>query len=236
MTRAPPGLPGASRLRAVPVEGQIWLIVGDVPTDRYSTERIEHGLADLDWLSTCGLAHEAVVEHFMKGAALVPLKMFTIFATEDRAIAHVRRRRGHLERLMERVADCREWGVRLVRDRVGAPTTDAGRDRPRSGAEFLQSKRRARTTAQALSAADRRAAEQAHRTLRRHARAATRREREPGWSGRSAPLLHAAYLVEGTGARFRSAARQLAREASAKGYRVTVTGPWPPYHFVGSKR
>jgi len=234
IARAPQGLPGASRLRAVPVQDRLWLIVSDVPADQYSAERVEGGLHDLDWLSTCGLAHEAVVEHFMTKGVLVPLKMFSMFASEVRAVRHVRRRHGRLSGVLDRVAGCQEWGVRVVRDPA---KSEAGNTRrPASGAEFLRRKSRARVLARQMSTGDRREAERVHRTLRQHARAATRGEHEPGWSGRAAPLLQAAYLVGGRGARFHAVARRLAREMRARGYHVAVTGPWPPYHFVGSLR
>jgi len=220
----------------VPIDGHVWVIVSDIPADRYSAERIEGRLKDLGWLSICALAHERVVEHFMRRGALVPLKLFTIFASEDRAVQHVRRRRRLMARLLDRVTGCQEWGVRLVRDLTRRRGIDAAAERAASGTEFLQHKQRARASRQAFTARERGVANRIHRDLVPYARAATRGEQEPGWSGQAAPVLQAAYLIEGSGARFRTAVRRLAREARAEGYHLAVTGPWPPYHFVGSRR
>jgi hypothetical protein len=46
-------------------------------------------------------------------------------------------------------------------------------------------------------------------------------------------LLDAAFLVpRARAARFRSTVARRAKDLAADGYRVTLTGPWPPYSFV----
>ena len=54
-------------------------------------EHLEARLRDLDWVSEIALAHEAVVEHFARarGAVVVPMKLFTMFSSMDKAIADV---------------------------------------------------------------------------------------------------------------------------------------------------
>jgi hypothetical protein len=37
-------------------------------------------------------------------------------------------------------------------------------------------------------------------------------------------------------ARFKRAVRRAATMLAARGYRLTLTGPWPAYHFVGDAR
>jgi len=227
-------LPGGTPSRAVPAGGGLWLILCELPADRYSADRIDARLRDLDWLSACALAHESVVQRFVNRPALAPMKLFTMFASETRALALVRRRRRRFDRILDRVAGCREWGVRVV------PGAVRPRSRPQtpatSGVEFLQRKQRALEAKVASAGRGRQLADRVHRRLRSLARAAARQEATPRVAGLAAPVLDAAYLTAGTGAAFRAAVRHLDRTARAQGYRVMLTGPWPPYHFVGASR
>src|SRR5262245_60394164 len=110
------GLPASEILRAVDVGQQLWLIVSDVPLAHYGAAPIERRLQDLDWVSRCAMAHEAVVEDAARSGPVVPMKLFTLFSTDDRAAAHVARNRKKLARLFDLVAGRQEWGVRMSLD------------------------------------------------------------------------------------------------------------------------
>jgi hypothetical protein len=65
--------------------------------------------------------------------------------------------------------------------------------------------------------------------------AAEHRRRTSEAPGAVAPLLDAAFLVPTRQrARFQSAAQKVAKQLSRTGGQMTLTGPWPPYNFVGS--
>ena len=51
-----------------------WLVVSDVPLDRYGEAAINAKLSDLEWVSRAAVAHEAVVESFGGAAAVVPVR------------------------------------------------------------------------------------------------------------------------------------------------------------------
>lgn len=226
---APPGLPGAGRPRIVPVERGLWLIAADAPAALYGEEAIEQGLKDVSWVSARALAHERVVEHFGGGGALLPMKLFTLFASDDRAVRHVRARRARLERRLDRVEGREEWGVRLSGEGRARPVPGrtAGR---RSGTEFLLAKKAERDGDGHRGARGLAEAEGLFRTLTRHADDSRRRPLPPGAGGRL--WLDAAFLVPRKGRRpFEAALRRAARTLVARGYRVTLTGPWPPYNF-----
>src|SRR5687768_7168431 len=80
------------------------------PRSAYDEAAIERGLRDIDWVSPRALGHEAVVEHFTSAGPLLPLKLFTLFDSDERALAHVRARRAALVRALEKVAGRHEWG------------------------------------------------------------------------------------------------------------------------------
>jgi hypothetical protein len=212
----------------LPVVRGLWLVAADAPSDLYGAEVIEKRLKDLAWVSGCALAHERVVEHFGRTGTLLPMKLFTLFASDERAIRHVRSHRPRLERRLDRVSGCHEWGVRLSGEGKARPARGAAPRR--SGTEFLLAKKSERD-GQGLRAE--RAAAEANglvRALDRHADDSRRRPLPEGVRGL---WLDAAFLVPRADRRaFETALRREAKALLARGYRVTLTGPWPPYSFA----
>jgi hypothetical protein len=227
----PRGLPSTGPVRFLPVGRDLWLTAASAPPEKYDAARIERSLEDLKWVSRCAVAHEAVVEHVASRATVVPLKLFTLYRSDDRAAADVRRNRVKIQRALGRIGGCEEWGVRMWREERKRPAPPRVQ-RPASGASFLQQKSALKSAArQALADAQNDASEVFTR-LAGLARDARRRDRETLIAGPQV-LLDAAYLVpHGDARQFRSEARKLARRLSRRGHRLSVTGPWPPYNFI----
>ena len=120
LARAPRGLPATGRARALDAGDGLWLVVADAPLSRYGSAPLETHLRDLEWVAACATAHEAVVEFAARGATTVPLKLFTLFNGDERAVAHIRRLRPTIDRVLDRVAGRQEWGVRVRLDEVAA--------------------------------------------------------------------------------------------------------------------
>src|SRR5258706_972042 len=110
------GLRGMGPVRLLDVDDGLFLAVADAPLDRYGEAAINRGLSDLDWVSRAAIAHEAVVESFIAESAVLPMKLFTIFTSDERALAHVRGERRRLRAAATRVANQHEWGVRVILD------------------------------------------------------------------------------------------------------------------------
>ena len=113
-------LPGMGPVRLLEVDGRLWLAVADAPLNRYGEETINRKLSDLDWVSRAAIAHEAVVESFIDQRAVLPMKLFTIFTSDDRALEQVRSDRRRVDAIVKRVANQIEWGVRVTLRRPGA--------------------------------------------------------------------------------------------------------------------
>src|SRR5262249_28784926 len=113
LARVPHGVAGPGKVRALDVAPDLFMVVADAPLDTYSEAAINRGLADLDWVSRAAVAHEAVVESFRAAPAVLPMKLFTIFTSDDRAVAHVRADRARIAAAAKRVAGHHEWGVRV---------------------------------------------------------------------------------------------------------------------------
>jgi hypothetical protein len=177
---APAGLPGAGAPRLLPVAAGVHLVVADVPLPEYSAAGIESRLEDLGWVSDRALAHESVVEHFAAHGDVLPLKLFTLFADDNRAVAELAADPGRVERLLDRVGGAEEWGVRVRFSRERARQGAAGDDAPASGRDFLERKRRQRDAARGGAEEARAAAAAAHRRLAAAAREAVERPVPPG--------------------------------------------------------
>jgi hypothetical protein len=227
-------LPATPRPRALRVTAGLWLVVADAPLSHYSGPRIEAGLRDLGWVSRCAVAHEAVVEHVGRsGAAVAPMKMFTLFADDARAVAHVTRLRKKIDALLARVAGRQEWGLRVTLDerRALARMTSPDGGGPTSGTAFLLRKKEQKDAAQRLAAQARVEADRIFDHLAAHADDARRRRPTADTAGRL--LLEAVFLVQTAGARrFRSEVARQARALATDGYDLGLSGPWPPYSFV----
>jgi hypothetical protein len=242
LNAVPPGLPGTGAPRFLEIDRGLFAVVADAPLKRYGEAAINEGLANLDWVSAAAVAHEGVVEHFVEAEAVLPMKLFTIFTTDDRALTYLRAERGRLAATVKRVAKHQEWGVRVLLDRAAAMADARGRvDGKRraaaapasAGLAYLSRKKAHRDATAELSTRAHETVAALYDRLASKARLARRRSaRELPAQGGSL-LLDAAFLVPKSRSRaFRSLAAREARALAPHGYAVALTGPWPPYTFV----
>ncbi len=234
LPRSAEGLPGFGRPRLIDGGPKRLLVVADAPRAQYGADAIRRGLGDLDWVSRCAVAHASMVEACLPAQAVVPMKLFTIFETDDRAVSDLARNRA-LARALRRVSGRVEWGVRIRYGRQAAPRPIGAR--PRTGAQYLSAKRSALALAKREAGRVAAQADQAFRYLATHAVASARQTLPAQGTKRAEArlVLDAAFLVNAGPARpFRAAVKRLDKDLTAQGYRVEVTGPWPAYNFIES--
>jgi hypothetical protein len=233
--RLPRGLPGMGAVRILDVEDGLYAAVADAPLDKYGEAAINKGLTNLDWVSRAAVAHEAVVESFIAETAVLPMKLFTIFTSDERAIEHVRAERRRIAAVVKRVANHQEWGVRVVIDRERAAAAAAPKEKaaPASGLAYLSQKKAQRDAVNKLAANARETVAALYDRLAARSRQAKRRlARELPVQG-GPLLLDAAFLVpRARSASFQALASRESRALARHGYGLTFTGPWPPYSFV----
>lgn len=236
---------GLGPVRLVPTAPNEWLAVSDAPVSEYNEAAINSRLGDLDAIARAAVAHEGVVESFIAAPAVLPMKLFTIFTNDDRAVEHVTRDRRRIDGLLRRVRNHHEWGVRVTLDRRAAVDRFAkARVRPASrakaalrgeasGLAYLVAKKARRDSATELAQRARNTVAAVYEQLSRGATLARRRTAAELPADGGALLLDAAFLVQRSKAsRFRAQAAREARGIEPDGYRLTVTGPWPPYTFI----
>ena len=152
--RAPAGLDGAEKTRLLDAGDGYHLVVTSAPLAHYDAAVIDAKLRDLDWVGGRAAEHEAVVEHAAGLGTVVPMKLFTLFSTDERALDHVRKMKDSPDRVVERIAGCEEWGLRILFDEARAARAAAEEARAKkvvSGTGFLLRRRRS-TTSGAVSA------------------------------------------------------------------------------------
>jgi hypothetical protein len=230
-------------LRAGPAT---WAIVSSVPARDYDETVLASGLQNLDWVGRRAMAHETVVEHFLTAPAVLPLQLFTLFKSDERALEYVSQQWRRIDRILTRLDRQLEWGLRLSFDERAARqavedthrsrrTRRGGRDE--SGAAYLARKRDLFDVTRVQLTAARTAADRLYRAMSREATESRRRRATEQAAPGSRLLLDAAFLVPARGATaFRNALRQHARTLSGSGLVVSLTGPWPPYNFVDPPR
>ena len=230
-------LPGGGPVRVVAIDARLWLAVCDVPLSGYGEVPLKKKIGDLDWVASVAIAHESTVEGFLSADAVLPMKLFTIFATDDSARRHINQNRRNLDKLVARVTRREEWGVRVAmqRNAVRPPSRApvSSKRAEASGSSYLLRKKAQRD-------------EVLHRAGRAHAVAtdlfdelaayAAEAKRRPATelASEGGPLvLDAAFLVPRSGStKLKKAAARQARTLSDQGFAVSLTGPWPPYSFM----
>jgi hypothetical protein len=233
---APAGLPGAGKPRAIDAGRGLWLVAADAPLERYGEKPIGRGLQDLAWVSSVAVPHEAVVEHLARNGTVVPMKLFTLFRSDERALQHVAKQRKRIDLLVERIEGREEWGLRVLLDEIAAlrrardDAQTAFADAP--GAAFLLRKKKEHDAAREMIEHARDRADALFELLAAKADDARRRPPPPGDAGKRV-LLDAAFLLPRKKARaFQSAVRAEAKKLADRDYQLTLTGPWPAYTFV----
>jgi len=227
----PEGVTGGEPVRLLDAGNGLWAVAASVPATEYNETALNGGLADLDWVGQRALAHEAVVEHFLGSPAVLPMQLFTLFASDERALQHMARDRRQIDRILLTIERQLEWGLRLTFDEhavaAAAPAADA------SGAAYLSRKRDLLAAARNGRREALAAAEQLFAALAREASAARRRTDTEQIAPGSRVLLDAAFLVPARrSAGFRAALRRHAKGLGGTGVVVSLTGPWPPYNFI----
>jgi hypothetical protein len=102
-------------MRVLDAGGGLWAIVSSVKAREYDESSLAAGLQHLDWVGRRAVAHESVVEHFLNAAAVLPMQLFTLFTSDERALDHVARDRSRIDRILAHVDGEARRAERLTR-------------------------------------------------------------------------------------------------------------------------
>lgn len=226
----PASVPGAGAPRLISIDRHVWAVVADAPLARFGSEQLQNEFQDVEAISRHALAHAAVIQFFFRRAPVIPLKLFTLFSTDDRARAHLQSRGPRLRKLLAELRGLEEWGVRVIASQVEAESAKS----LSSGRDYLVIKKRLNDQ---RAAPPRATVADLNGALKALAKIASkvRKETFPP-PGRNRPFVAGASMLVKTKRRaeWKKAAVRLTAGLAKRGHRLELSGPWPPYHFVTS--
>jgi hypothetical protein len=224
----PASVPGAGPVRLIAIDRGVWAVAADAPLERFAGEELQKHLQDVETIAEHALAHATVVEFFFQKAPVIPLKLFTMFSSDESARAQLRMRLPRLTKMFADLRGLEEWGVRIVAGEVEAESAR----RLASGRDYLRVKKRLHDQSVAPPRAIVRAVNGALTSLGRSA-SKTRKETFPP-PGKGRPYVTgASFLVKASRrGEWKKRIAKTTDELAGQGHRLEMSGPWPPYHFV----
>jgi Gas vesicle synthesis protein GvpL/GvpF len=225
---------------------EVGVLVSRVPLGEFGSEPLRENLNDLVWLERVARAHEDVLDRALRAGPIVPLRLCTIYESEDSVRAMLDREHSSLAKALAALTGREEWGVKVLVDpeklaeqaQAASPEVAALKEQASAqsaGGGYMRKRRVERETREAAGALAREIAEQIHARLQDWAAdAVTRPSQNRELSGHEGEmLLNAAYLVESKRADgLAELVSELEDRYSSVGARIELTGPWPPYNFV----
>lgn len=248
---------GGTRVQNTTVAG-LTVLVSHVDLAEFGEEALRANLEDLEWLEEAARAHHGVVEAAAGEFAVLPTRFATVYSSDAAMAAEFDGRGEELRAALRRVRGCVEWGVKAYAagqtgqetDDGTAPASDSrggadagGAGGAGAGMTYLK-RRRAALSAREESRRTLAASAQAvHAELRGQAlQARLYPPQSPALSGSRTPmLLNASYLLAssvpgvlgGTPGTQDFAAAVAVAAAAHPDLRLDLSGPWPPYSFIG---
>ncbi len=228
-------------------------LVSDVSLAEFGEAALRENLENLDWLDEVAREHHYVIDAAARLFPLLPVRLATVYSGDAALRSALAEHNAQLVDSLHRVGGRVEWGVKAYAapeaaagsqpgakpDNPAPDLADAetGKDlAPGSGAGLAYLKRR-RTQLNAARESKTNAlniAQAIHADLTAKANdTRLHPPQSPQLSGIRQPmLLNAAYLLDAAdGVSFTAA---VAGQATAHPeLRIELTGPWPPYSFVG---
>jgi hypothetical protein len=231
------GIEPGTRVEAV-AEGDLAALVSPVPLAEYGDERLREHLEDIEWLEKTARGHEGVLEHVLNRAAIVPLRLCTLYRDREGIRRMLQQHAEALSGSLATVEGSTEWGVKVFLDqeRAGAGPPSPEETQPSaSGAGYLAKRQRERQATRQRDEMCEECVEEVHGMMAAIARDARLNpvQRPEAHGRRAEMLLNGAYLVgQDQVGEFSRGISLLQSRWSPRGFAVELTGPWPPYNFV----
>lgn len=207
----------------------------------FSQAVIDARAKDVEWLGSIGYRHQAVMTALMRGGTIIPLRAFTLFATEERLRAHLDAERDRFTTILARLEGKQEWTLRIEFDpqrwndalvhRVGSlQSLTSEIEQASSGKAFLLRKKLDEEKKRASREAEQQVVgEIEHSVLQKLACDSVAESRQQ----RSGAFPQINVLINrDEEARLHELRQELEGRYAGEGVAVALTGPWPPYTFA----
>jgi len=237
------GIDGTQRFGTVTIDG-VAAVFTRVSADEFSQEVIDRRAGDLEWLGAIGYRHQDVVSDLMKRTAIVPLRAFTLFSSDEALRSYLHEQGEMLSRVLERLDGKQEWTLRVEFDPVRWSESLAARvaslrdlqneiETAAPGKAFLLRKKLDDERKRASHAAEQEVVGEIEKlvmeSLRCETVAETRERREGGF-----PQINV-LVNRDEEATLQELHATLDAHYERDGVSLGLTGPWPPYTFASLK-
>jgi hypothetical protein len=244
---APTGMDGGS-VSTIPAK-DFAALATSVSAEEYSPAKVEELTADVDWVSQRATSHDRVLTWASDNGAVIPFPMWTLFRDAKAVKAMLGKRASELEQTFARIADGREFIVRVyvqpgeLKDRLVDQNTElkslqAEAAKASPGQKYLLERKIENVRRDAGRDVAAKAAAEIQESLRDVSMETVREQPvnsgAPREQGRA--ILNASFLVApGRVVDFQRALTSMVNKYEPSGFKFDFTGPWPPYHFVGTR-
>jgi hypothetical protein len=106
------GVDGTTRFGTTAVDN-VHAVFTPVSANEFSQDVIDRRAGDLEWLGSIGYRHQAVMADLMKKTAIVPLRAFTLFSSEEALRAYLNEQGELLSKTLDRLDGKQEWTLRI---------------------------------------------------------------------------------------------------------------------------
>jgi hypothetical protein len=219
--------------------GRLAAVVSEVPLEDFDEERLRERLADMEWLERTARAHEQVLEMVGRHATLIPMRLCSVYRSEDGVTKMLTQEAKALEQALAHLKGKTEWGVKVFANPVapgGIDTANADDATPDgSGTDYMRRRQSDRDRRRNADQELHDACVAIHERLAAVvADALTQPPQRPEVSGHPGQmLLNGVYLVEDDQlAAFQALVDELQEHYEDDGLELLPTGPWPAYNFV----
>lgn len=223
-------------------------LVTRVSAKEYSPEKIEALAGNVEWVRYRAEAHDRVLNWASDMTRVIPLPMWTLFRDAAAVKAMLAERAREFEDAFAKIAGAREYTVRAyvrphelqsklsgLSEEFRALEVQSKSATP--GQKYLLERKLDKERKETARRVMRQIAGDVHAALASASKEAVRDEIAPGItpSDHGQAILNASYLVPSASLlEFQKSLTEFVNRYQPSGFTFAFTGPWPPYHFVGS--
>ena len=231
---------GSDVVRAVGC-GALAAFVTPVDPAEFSQPVIDARSKDVEWLGAIGYRHQSVMAALMRGGTIIPLRAFTLFASEESLRRHVAGQDETFAKMLERLDGKQEWTLRiefnpeqwsdaLVRRVASLRELSEELHAAQPGKAFLLGKKLDEEKKRASREAEEAVVGEIERVVLDKLACDTVAESRQQRSG-AFPQINV-LINRDEEARLEELRRDLESRYAADGIAIALTGPWPPYSFA----
>src|SRR3954462_7924577 len=231
---------GSDRLEKI-TSGELAGFVTPVDDVDFSQGVIDARAKDVEWLGAIRYRHQSVMNALLHGGPIIPLRAFTLFASDESLRRHLESEGERLGKLLERLDGKQEWTLRIEFDpqlwsealvrRVDSLRVLSDEIASASaGKAFLLRKKLDDEKKRASKEAEQQVMGEIERAVTDKLACDTVAETRQQRSG-AFPQINV-LLDRDEEARLEELREELTTRYAADGVTLALTGPWPPYTFA----